>query len=98
MSDGYVKHEVKEGIATVTFHHPKSNSLPGHVLRGMAKRIGGRMPIIGVGGIVEGGDAAAKVDAGATLVQFYTGMVFRGPALIGECVEAIRARGAARAA
>lgn len=68
------------------------------VLRGMAKRIGGRMPIIGVGGIVEGGDAAAKVDAGATLVQFYTGMVFRGPALIGECVEAIRARGAARAA
>lgn len=68
------------------------------VLRGMAKRIGGRMPIIGVGGIVEGSDAAAKVDAGATLVQFYTGMVFRGPALIGECVEAMRARGAARAA
>lgn len=68
------------------------------VLRGMAKRIGGRMPIIGVGGIVEGSDAAAKVDAGATLVQFYTGMVFRGPALIGECVEALRARGAARAA
>jgi methylglutaconyl-CoA hydratase len=39
MSDGYVKHEVKEGIATVTFHHPKSNSLPGHILCGMAQVI-----------------------------------------------------------
>jgi methylglutaconyl-CoA hydratase len=39
MSDGHVKSEVSGGIATVTFHHPKSNSLPGHVLRGMAKAI-----------------------------------------------------------
>lgn len=39
MSDGYVKSEVNGGIATVTFHHPKSNSLPGHVLRGMAQAI-----------------------------------------------------------
>ncbi|HKE46962.1 MAG TPA: quinone-dependent dihydroorotate dehydrogenase [Rhodanobacteraceae bacterium] len=62
------------------------------VLRGMAKRLGGRVPLVGVGGIVTGADAAAKIDAGATLVQFYTGMVFRGPPLIGECVEALRAR------
>jgi dihydroorotate dehydrogenase len=68
------------------------------VLRGMAKRLGGRIPLVGVGGIVEGNDAAAKIDAGAWLVQFYTGMVYRGPALIGECVEAIRARSAPRAA
>jgi dihydroorotate dehydrogenase len=68
------------------------------VLRGMAKRLGGRIPLVGVGGIVAGGDAAAKVDAGASLVQFYTGMVYRGPALIGECVEAIRARNGSRAA
>lgn len=40
MSDGYVKSAVEDGIATVTFHHPKSNSLPGHVLRGMAEAIG----------------------------------------------------------
>jgi dihydroorotate dehydrogenase len=60
------------------------------VLRGMAKRLGGRVPLVGVGGIVTGADAAAKVDAGASVVQFYTGMVYRGPALIGECVEAIR--------
>ena len=39
MSDGSVKSEVANGIATVTFQHPKSNSLPGHVLRSMAKAI-----------------------------------------------------------
>src|SRR4051812_8674660 len=68
------------------------------VLRGMAKRLSGRIPLVGVGGIVEGKNAAAKFDAGASLVQFYTGMVYRGPVLIGECVEAIRARRAQRAA
>jgi dihydroorotate dehydrogenase len=62
------------------------------VLAGMARRFGGRVPLVGVGGILSGADAAAKIEAGASLVQFYTGMVFRGPALIGECVEAIRAR------
>lgn len=39
MSDGYVKTSVGDGVATITFHHPKSNSLPGHVLRGMAAAI-----------------------------------------------------------
>jgi methylglutaconyl-CoA hydratase len=39
MQDGYVKSEVTNGIATVTFHHPKSNSLPGHVLRSLATTI-----------------------------------------------------------
>lgn len=39
MSDGYVKTNSKGGIATVTFHHPKSNSLPGHILRGIAEAI-----------------------------------------------------------
>jgi len=62
------------------------------VLGGMARRLGAKIPLIGVGGIAAGADAAAKIDAGASLVQFYTGMVYRGPALIGECVEAIRAR------
>ena len=62
------------------------------VLGGMAKRLAGRVPLIGVGGILSGADAAAKCDAGAVLVQFYTGMIYRGPELIGESVEAIRAR------
>ncbi|MFI4969378.1 MAG: quinone-dependent dihydroorotate dehydrogenase [Lysobacterales bacterium] len=60
------------------------------VLRGMAQRLGGKIPLIGVGGIATGADAATKLDAGASLVQFYTGMIYRGPALIGECVEALR--------
>jgi dihydroorotate dehydrogenase len=64
------------------------------VLRGMHERLGDAVPLIGVGGIVRGANAAAKLEAGATLVQFYSGMVYRGPALIGECVEAIRDRGA----
>jgi len=63
------------------------------VLRGMAARLGGKIPLIGVGGILAGADAATKIDAGASLVQFYSGMVYRGPELIRECVEAIRARG-----
>ena len=63
------------------------------VLRGMHERLGERVPIIGVGGILGGADAAAKFDAGAQLVQFYSGMIYRGPELIGECVEALRGRG-----
>jgi dihydroorotate dehydrogenase len=64
------------------------------VLRGMAKRCGSKLPLIGVGGIVSGADAAAKIAAGASLVQFYSGMTYRGPALIRECIEAIRAQAA----
>jgi dihydroorotate dehydrogenase len=60
------------------------------VLSGMARRLGGKVPLIGVGGIVDGGAAVSKIDAGASLVQFYTGLVFRGPALIAESVDAIR--------
>jgi dihydroorotate dehydrogenase len=62
------------------------------VLRALRQRLPASIPLIGVGGIVSGSDAAAKIDAGAALVQFYTGMVFRGPGLIGESVEAIRSR------
>ncbi|MBK7146269.1 MAG: quinone-dependent dihydroorotate dehydrogenase [Xanthomonadales bacterium] len=60
------------------------------VLAGMSRRLGGKLPIIGVGGILSGNDAQAKIAAGASLVQFYTGMIYRGPDLIGQCVEAIR--------
>jgi dihydroorotate dehydrogenase len=67
------------------------------VLRSMAQRLGGKVPLVGVGGIMRGADAAEKLDAGASLVQFYSGMIYRGPALIGECVEAIRGRGTATA-
>jgi dihydroorotate dehydrogenase len=61
------------------------------VLRKMAQRLGSKVPLVGVGGILAGSDAAAKIAAGASLVQFYSGMVYRGPELIRESVEAIRA-------
>ena len=60
------------------------------VLRGMRARLGPDMPIVGVGGILEGGDAVEKLDAGATLLQVYSGLVYRGPRLVAECVEEIR--------
>ncbi|WP_206861043.1 quinone-dependent dihydroorotate dehydrogenase [Lysobacter changpingensis] len=62
------------------------------VLRMMRTRLPESIPMIGVGGILSGPDAAAKMAAGATLVQCYTGLVYRGPALIKECVEAMRRR------
>jgi dihydroorotate dehydrogenase len=63
------------------------------VLRGMAKRAHGRLPIIGVGGILDGDGAATKLEAGASLVQVYSGLVYRGPRLINEAVAEIRRRG-----
>jgi dihydroorotate dehydrogenase len=61
-----------------------------HVVKVLASALGGEIPIIGVGGILSGADAAEKLAAGATLVQLYTGLVYRGPVLIPECVSACR--------
>ncbi|PWK92881.1 quinone-dependent dihydroorotate dehydrogenase [Fulvimonas soli] len=60
------------------------------VLRGMRARLGGRVAVVGVGGILDGGDAAEKLAAGAALVQLYSGLVYRGPRLVAECVDEIR--------
>jgi dihydroorotate dehydrogenase len=62
------------------------------VIRTLARALDGALPIIGVGGILSGADAKAKIDAGATLVQLYTGLIYRGPALVAECVEALAHR------
>ncbi|HVI59739.1 MAG TPA: quinone-dependent dihydroorotate dehydrogenase [Luteimonas sp.] len=62
------------------------------VLRMLRTRLPDSIPLVGVGGILSGADAAKKMAAGASLVQCYTGLVYRGPALVGECVEAIRRR------
>ena len=59
------------------------------ILRQLAKALKGNIPVIGVGGILSGADAKAKIDAGAALVQIYTGFIYRGPALIGECASAL---------
>jgi dihydroorotate dehydrogenase len=47
----------------------------------------GRIPIIGVGGIMNGASAAAKLDAGASLVQVYSGLIYRGPGIIGDIAQ-----------
>ncbi|MEX2475410.1 quinone-dependent dihydroorotate dehydrogenase [Marinobacter sp.] len=60
------------------------------LIRGLYAELGEDLPIIGVGGIVDGASAAEKIQAGAKLVQVYTGFIYRGPALIKEAVEAIR--------
>jgi dihydroorotate dehydrogenase len=62
------------------------------VLRRLRGRLDPTIPLIGVGGILSGADAAGKIAAGAAMVQFYSGMVYRGPELVGECVDAIRRR------
>jgi dihydroorotate dehydrogenase len=60
------------------------------VLAALAQRLGGEIPLIGVGGVMRGRDARAKLEAGAQLVQLYTGLVYRGPALVREAIEATR--------
>jgi len=62
------------------------------VLRKLAKALGGKVPLIGVGGILSGSDAKAKRDAGASLVQVYTGFIYRGPALIADARKALRGK------
>ncbi len=60
------------------------------VIRQLAAELQGAVPIIGVGGILKGDDALEKMRAGASLVQLYTGMIYRGPALIAECAAALK--------
>lgn len=62
------------------------------VLRRLRARLPESIPLVGVGGILSGADAVAKMAAGAVLVQCYTGLVYRGPELVAECVEAMRRR------
>ena len=65
--------------------------LSNQVIRGLKAEVGEALPIIGVGGIFSGADAQAKIDAGASLVQLYTALIYQGPALVHECAEALRA-------
>lgn len=59
------------------------------VIRSLADALAGRIPIIGVGGIVDGMSGVEKIAAGAELVQIYTGFIYRGPGLIRELCSAI---------
>lgn len=59
------------------------------ITRKLADALEGDLPIIGVGGIFSAEDAVERIEAGASLVQLYTGFIYRGPSLINECAEAI---------
>jgi dihydroorotate dehydrogenase len=63
------------------------------VIRLLRAELGAGYPIIGVGGVMSGADAVAKREAGADLVQVYTGFIYRGPPLVTEAARALKARG-----
>ncbi|ABP33959.1 quinone-dependent dihydroorotate dehydrogenase [Polynucleobacter asymbioticus] len=60
------------------------------VIRALKARLGVQLPIIGVGGILSGADAREKIMAGASLVQLYSGLIYKGPDLVSECAKALR--------
>jgi dihydroorotate dehydrogenase len=66
-------------------------ALSSYTLSRLAQALAGRIPIIGVGGISEGSDAAEKIMAGASLVQVYTGFIYQGAQLIEDAAAAIKA-------
>lgn len=60
------------------------------VIRWLKAELGDALPIIGVGGIQSGQDAQSKMEAGAALVQLYTGLIYQGPALVGDCARHLK--------
>jgi dihydroorotate dehydrogenase len=86
----------REGTAGLPHEH-EAGGLSGaplasratYVVRQLAHALAGKLPIIGAGGVMTGAGAREKIAAGASLVQLYTGLVYRGPALVRECVEAL---------
>jgi dihydroorotate dehydrogenase len=65
------------------------------VIRQLRDALGTGFPIIGVGGILSGADAVSKIEAGADVVQIYTGLIYRGPELVKEAAQALRQHRAA---
>jgi len=80
-------------------HGEEAGGLSGAPVLGASNRViaqlraalGPSFPIIGVGGILSGEDAATKIRAGADVVQVYTGLIYRGPAIVPEVAKALRA-------
>ncbi len=86
----------RDGVAGMA-HGEEAGGLSGapvlarstQVTRELVRALQGEIPVIGVGGILDGADARAKTAAGASLVQLYTGLIYRGPQLVRECVAAL---------
>jgi len=60
------------------------------VVRALRAALGASFPIIGAGGVMTAADAVSKIEAGADVVQIYTGLIYRGPALVGEAARALQ--------
>ena len=59
------------------------------ILKKVAKRVNGQIPIVSVGGIMNPDDAKRRLDMGATLIQIYTGLIYRGPGLVNAIVRSL---------
>ena len=85
----------REGLRSM--HRDEVGGLSGSPLRARSeallekiiRQVDGRVPIVSVGGIMSSEDAKRRLDMGATLVQVYTGLVYRGPGLVKEIVKAL---------
>ncbi|MBU1235829.1 MAG: quinone-dependent dihydroorotate dehydrogenase [Gammaproteobacteria bacterium] len=85
----------REGVAHLP-HGSEAGGLSGAplfekstgVLRRLTFALAGELPVIAAGGITSGARAKAKIEAGAALVQVYSGLIFHGPALVRECIDA----------
>ena len=62
------------------------------VIAQLRAALGAGYPVIGVGGVLSGHDAQAKIAAGADLVQIYTGLIYKGPELVADCARALAGR------
>jgi dihydroorotate dehydrogenase len=86
----------RDGV-TGRVHAQESGGLSGaplavrsnRVMAGLRAALGPRYPLIGVGGVMSGADARAKREAGADLVQIYTGLIYKGPGLVTESARAL---------
>ncbi len=83
-----LRHADEQGGLSGAPVHEASN----RVISALRARLGQGYPIIGVGGVMSGTDALAKIDAGASLVQVYTGIIYRGPELVPEAARALAQR------
>ena len=89
----------REGIAALP-HGMEEGGVSGAPLRArstavlekFSRLLKNEVSLVGCGGIMSGADARAKFEAGAALVQVYSGLVFRGPRLVAECVQAYETR------
>jgi dihydroorotate dehydrogenase len=59
------------------------------MIKSFSEALQGKIPIIGVGGIMHGSDALEKRNAGASVVQLYSGLIYKGPQLIKDAISAL---------